>query len=165
MWSPTGSSFGGRNKQPPKCAPRSWGQDGLIICEEFKQMTGFFRVNERCNGCLACVQNCPASALDYLDQGDTRKLLHNMSLCARCGNCWRICPEGAVEFAGLLKGRWDEVAAMDLIRCAVCGAPLYTQSLKTTLANKLEQVEELCPEHRKNRLFMDWQRVPPVKAE
>ncbi len=128
-------------------------------------MTSFFRVNERCNGCLACVQNCPAGALDYSDEADRRKLLHNMSLCARCGNCWRICPEGAVEFENILKGEWDEVVTMDLVRCAVCGAPLYTQGLKNALAQKLDQVEPLCPEHRKANLLAVWQRLSPGKAE
>ena len=89
----------------------------------------YFSVNEKCNGCLACIQNCPASALHHKDQGNTRKIFHNMSLCARCGNCWRICPQEAIEFEQILMGRWDEVLAMNLVHCMVCGEPIYTTNL------------------------------------
>ena len=30
----------------------------------------YFRVNDKCNGCLSCVENCPASALNFNDQDD-----------------------------------------------------------------------------------------------
>ena len=127
-------------------------------------MISFFRVNERCNGCLSCVQNCPASALDYSDRENQRTLLHNMSLCARCGNCWRICPEGAVEFEGILKGKWDEVVTMDLVRCAICGAPLYTQEARRTRLQKLDQ-EPLCPEHRKTNALTVWHRLSAGRGD
>jgi len=121
-----------------------------------------FRVSERCNGCLACVQNCPASALAHEDDGKRRKLLHNMTRCARCGNCWRICPQRAVEFQHLLHGPWEEVVTMELVRCAVCGEPLYTADFGENLAEKLDRkVEPLCPEHLKAHPYSVWKKLYP----
>jgi ferredoxin len=111
----------------------------------------YFRVNENCNGCLACVQNCPAAALDYLDRSGRRTLRHNMARCARCGQCWRICPQHAIEFQHLLKGAWDEVAAFDLVLCSVCGEPLYTAAFARTLEGCLDKTpDHACPQHRQH---------------
>ncbi|MBW1998759.1 MAG: 4Fe-4S binding protein [Deltaproteobacteria bacterium] len=126
----------------------------------------YFRVNDNCNGCLACVQNCPANALNYRDNGDKRTLLHNMTKCARCGNCWRICPNDAVEFQHLLRGTWDEVASMELLRCIVCGEPLYTADFEGTLADKVDhELQNLCPRHRKSLPLALWKRLSPVKEQ
>jgi len=109
----------------------------------------YFRVSDKCNGCLACVQNCPARALDFKDDGETRTLSHNMARCARCATCWRVCPQHAVEFAFLLENRWDEVVALKLVRCRVCGEPVHTARLHDGLDPKLiELAEPLCPRHR-----------------
>ena len=109
----------------------------------------YFQVNEQCNGCLACVENCPANALRAADGDATRVLSHNMTRCARCGNCWRVCPQEAIEFQFLLENKWDQVKTLDLIHCRVCGEPLYTVDYERTLSEKLgKPVAPVCPKHR-----------------
>jgi ferredoxin hydrogenase large subunit len=83
-----------------------------------------------------------------------------MSLCARCGNCWRVCPEQAIEFEAMLSGRWEEVATMELVHCQVCGEPLYTSHFGQTLAQRVEKpIEALCPFHKKTAALDVWKRV------
>jgi len=83
-----------------------------------------------------------------------------MALCARCGNCWRICPQKAVRFEGILNGGWDEVTTMELIHCAVCGEPLYTDGFKKTLDGKLNyDLETLCPLHKKTFSLNAWRHL------
>lgn len=109
----------------------------------------YFKVNEKCNGCLACVQNCPADALDFNDAGDCRTLLHNMTRCARCGNCWRVCPQDAVEFQYLMESGWDDANTLTLIRCRICGDILYPDYFEKTVSEKLDMpLEPLCLRHR-----------------
>ena len=112
----------------------------------------YFRVNDKCNGCLSCVENCPASALSYEDQEDRRTLRHNMTKCARCGQCWRVCPQDAIEFQHLLVGQWDDVVTMDLVRCQVCGEPLYSPDYQQKVFDTVKlDSEPLCALHRQRQ--------------
>jgi len=112
----------------------------------------YFQVNDKCNGCLACVQNCPARALDAKEVDGIQILLHNMARCARCATCWRICPQHAVEFQHMLQNRWDEVVSHKLVRCEVCGEVVHVEVLKESLEEKLrELVEPLCERHKLER--------------
>ena len=109
----------------------------------------YFQVTDHCNGCLACVQNCPATALRGVPGENRLTLSHNMSRCARCGNCWRICPQDAIEFRFILENSWDEVKTLDLVCCTVCGEPLYTADYGRTLSARLgKEAAPLCPRHR-----------------
>jgi ferredoxin len=112
----------------------------------------YFQVNSKCNGCLACVRNCPARALDAKEEAGTQTLFHNMALCARCATCWRICPEHAIEFQHMLQNRWDEVVTHLLVRCQECGEVVYAERLKDSLEPKVrELVEPLCSRHKLER--------------
>jgi ferredoxin len=112
----------------------------------------YFQVNEKCNGCLACVQNCPARALDAKEVGGTQILLHNMARCARCATCWRICPQNAVQFQYMLENSWDEVVKHILVRCAVCNEVIYAEILTRSLDAKVRDlVEPLCTRHKMER--------------
>lgn len=131
-----------------------------------KRKMTYFRVNANCNGCLACVENCPASALSFADRGDRRTLMHNMTKCARCGQCWRICPQKAVEFQHLLVGQWDEVITLDMVHCRVCGEPLFSPAYRQKVESRLNSAHDgLCAKHRRSHAASRWPQVVPADAK
>lgn len=109
----------------------------------------YFVVSDNCNGCLSCVENCPANALSYEDADGKRTILHNMARCVRCANCWRVCPQEAIQFQHFLENRWDAVIQLGLVYCSVCGEPLYTAAQEKTLSGNMGRpLEHLCPKHK-----------------
>ena len=109
----------------------------------------FFKVNNNCIGCMACVDNCPGRALKAEWEGDKAFIYHNMAKCARCGLCWRICPENAIEFGELLQGHWDEVERFDIVTCGRCSKTICTVKQLEEIRNRVELDSELlCDECR-----------------
>jgi ferredoxin len=128
----------------------------------------YFQVNSRCDGCLACVENCPACALAYEDEGNRRTLFHNMTLCARCGQCWRVCPQDAIEFKHLLESDWDTVTTLELVRCKICGEPIYTKASGDKAVEKIDEaLYDLCLRHRQRFSALSWLKLvyPEVKSK
>jgi ferredoxin len=112
----------------------------------------YFQVNDKCNGCLSCVQNCPARALDAREVGGIQTLFHNMARCARCATCWRVCPQHAIEFQHMLQNQWDEVVTHRLVRCEACGEVIRTERLTENLDAKVRDwVVPLCTRHKAER--------------
>jgi NADH-quinone oxidoreductase subunit F len=55
-------------------------------------------VNDACNGCTRCAQNCPA---DAIPMAPYRKHEIDAAKCTRCDVCRSVCPEKAIDVVGL----------------------------------------------------------------
>jgi len=112
----------------------------------------YFSINEKCTGCLACVQNCPTGALAFNQQADALVILHNIGRCARCLTCMRLCPQQAVDITPMLKGSWEEVIRIKTLRCRICGEPVFSEALRGKLPPAPgEFATDLCLRHRRRQ--------------
>jgi uncharacterized protein (DUF362 family)/Pyruvate/2-oxoacid:ferredoxin oxidoreductase delta subunit len=56
---------------------------------------------DRCNGCDACLEYCPANAIQRENEG----LRFDYDRCIRCFCCIEVCPKGALRIAESLPGK------------------------------------------------------------
>ena len=112
---------------------------------------------ERCTGCSACTNACPARTIER-EEGETHRLLHfDLSRCVYCGRCEEVCPESAVHLSPefeLSTTNKDDLhirARFRLARCRDCSAVIGTtrqiEKLKAELGPALEHLDthmELC---------------------
>jgi formate hydrogenlyase subunit 6/NADH:ubiquinone oxidoreductase subunit I len=91
---------------------------------------------EDCVGCMACVEVCPARAIECIDDktAKTRKLIHHQDICVYCQQCEKAC----ITKKGIMLTREYDLATYDrstsittsikkLVICDGCGeivAPL-----------------------------------------
>jgi formate hydrogenlyase subunit 6/NADH:ubiquinone oxidoreductase subunit I len=84
--------------------------------------------NEKCTGCGACVESCPARAIEIVDRGDERMVKFDHTKCIFCGFCEEVCPDDAIEMATRYniatknKGEAMSEAKLKLTNCLGCGA-------------------------------------------
>jgi membrane-bound hydrogenase subunit mbhJ len=105
--------------------------------------------SEKCTGCGACVEVCPAKAIEITDKGDERTVRFNHTKCIFCATCEEVCPEAAIEMAARYntatenKDEAISEAKLRLASCASCGALFVPQKYIQSITERiLEDVSE-----------------------
>ncbi|MEO0132371.1 MAG: 4Fe-4S binding protein [candidate division WOR-3 bacterium] len=104
---------------------------------------------EKCIGCGACVEVCPANARaiqDDLEQ-KVRKVIHYQERCIYCGQCVNYCPtqEGIkhtqeYDLARLTKDGYTNIIEKELVLCELCGNVVAPKAQLLWIARKLGEL-------------------------
>jgi hydrogenase-4 component H len=101
---------------------------------------------EKCIGCGACAQVCPARAIEVIDDVETkkRKLALRYDICIFCGQCHAYCTtEDGIDYtneydlATLDRSTTTETVEKDLVLCEMCGAVVTTLDHLCWISRKL----------------------------
>jgi ech hydrogenase subunit C len=82
---------------------------------------------DKCIGCSACANVCPADAIDIEDGRTTRVVRFMRQACVFCASCQDVCPTKAVELRSgdaawyREKGGSKSEATLPLAGCPICG--------------------------------------------
>jgi Ni,Fe-hydrogenase III small subunit len=108
--------------------------------------------NEKCTGCGACVEACPARAIEIVDRGDERTVRFDHTKCIFCAFCDEVCPDDAIEIATRYntatknKGEAIDEAKLRLANCTSCGAlfvsPKHLQSISERILEKVSEYSD-----------------------
>ena len=103
---------------------------------------------DRCVGCAACAEACPALAIRYRDDPGARPPVRRFELrydkCIFCGQCELSCPTGGgiklsaeYDLAGLDRSLFVERIEHELVLCEVCGAVVAPRKHLRWVAERL----------------------------
>ena len=132
---------------------------------------------DKCIGCWACTNVCPAELITFADKDWQRTLRFARTCSEDCIRCAEVCPEEAITLTPAPVGQVSMpaegeylTATFDLLRCQQCDAPFTTGRIVDKLlaliprefqadAAKLSWVR-LCPNCRKltegERVAKEW---------
>jgi len=96
----------------------------------------------RCTLCLACVSQCPASALSAGDEMPQLGFIE--ANCVQCGLCCRTCPEDAIAISPRylydfsVRNTRRVLYEEEPFACVVCGKPFATRSVIEQITRKMQ---------------------------
>jgi len=110
---------------------------------------------DKCLGCLACEESCPANAIAHEDvlEGEgapKRVMIHYTDTCIFCGVCEDACIRETGDTAIVMSGEWElsyfdrsksfETIEKELQLCEVCGDVIATKDHLCWIAEKLGEL-------------------------
>lgn len=103
---------------------------------------GIPEFDEKCIGCCACEQVCPAGAITFKDEGEVRKIEIFYGSCIRCGQCMSSCPVESIRLSTKYciekdAERMRSSIERKLVRCEECGTPIATEEHLRWILEKL----------------------------
>jgi len=133
----------------------------------------------RCTLCMACVSQCPASALSAGDESPQLGFIE--ANCVQCGLCCRTCPEDAIAISPRYLYDFPSrntrriLYEEDPFACIVCGKPFATRGVIEKITKKmqahamfqgaaLERIK-MCEDCRVNDIYGDESSAAHIKID
>ncbi len=110
---------------------------------------------EKCIGCSACANACPARLIIVEDKDGYRSLHFELARCTYCARCRDACPTDALTLTDQFETATSDISdltiqiKLKLAYCSECNAVLGTKRSIQRVLNDLSAKTELHPEEMK----------------
>jgi ech hydrogenase subunit C len=109
---------------------------------------------DKCIGCSACANVCPADAIEVEDGRTARVVRFMRQACVFCASCQDVCPTKAVELRSgdaawcREKGGSKSEATLPLARCGICGGGFIPEAQIAWAMKSVSDKRALTPADR-----------------